>query len=430
MNHNKKGEQKKFIKKTIFVFTALVVLYQLFIYVGSNWGHIFLGQFFMYLYYPISGIIIVAYAIEIIGQFFEGDFVKALNDHMEVPVMVATFALTIFNPQITFPDSYKTVGYWVMGTVLVWAAHHIARTYSKIGDVFTFATLLTILGYLMKTIIESFMGAKPDLTFSPSNIVFYCFLIPASLSLLSLLRYSSKDYLCYIGNKLRNLTVLFGIGVATLFIQVYLLDIRPSVPESISPYLAVIEWVAVCGISFTIFKSARDHVSNESQNLKLGEWTVLTQKITNKKEELEALSDFVEDGKKERLLMLISHILLSNNITYESGKEVIRELVQYRDPEPPKLMSTWAAEAVRKENKRNRQKILEKTLKTVEEILDKNYLLSNVGEYTESEELSDRSRVSKRCSGCGKDYPARFSDCPFCYTRQTSEKLVEKKATV
>jgi len=74
------------------------------------------------------------------------------------------------------------------------------------------------------------------------------------------------------------------------------------------------------------------------------------------------------------------------------------------------------------------RELLEKTLKTVEEILDKNYLLSNVGEYTESGELSDRPRVSKRCSECGKDYPIRFGDCPFCYTQQTSEKLVEKKA--
>ena len=425
-----KRNSKSVIKRTVFVFATLVVLNQLFFYVGSNWSQIFWGKFFMYLYYPLSGIIIVVYTIEMFSQFFEGDFVKVIYNHMEVPVIVVTFTLTLFNPQIVFPDSYKTAGYWIIGTVLVWATHSIIKIYSKIASNFTFAALLTVSGYMIKTIIESYMGLNPDLTFSPGNIVFYCFLATAALSLLSLFKYSSKDYLYYIGNKLSSNTVLFGIGVATLFVQVYLLDIRPSFPASISPYLIVAEWTAVCCISFAVFKSARDHLSNVSQNLKFGEWTVLTQKITNKKEELDAMSDFIDDGKKERLLMLISNILLSNNIPYKIGEEAIGELVQYRDPEPPKIASTRMASKIREENRINRQRMLEKTLKTVEDVINKNYLSNNDKQFIDPDELSDISNVLKRCSQCGKEFPVRFGGCPFCYVRQASEKIVDGKTTL
>lgn len=418
-----KRNSKSVIKTTIFVFATLVILSQLFFYVGSNWSQIFWGKFFMYLYYPISGIIIVVYTIEMFSQFFEGDFVKAISNHMEVPVMIVTFTLTLFNPQIVFPDSYKTAGYWIIGTALVWVTHTIIKAYSKIESTFTFAALLTITGYTTKTIIESYMGLNPDLPFSPGNIVFYCFLATAALSLLSFFKYSSKDYLYYIGNKLNSHTVLFGIGVVAFFVQVYLLDIRPSFPASISPYLLVAEWTAVCLISFAVFKSVRDHLLNVSQTLKFGEWTVLTQKITNKKEELDVMSDFIDDGKKERLLMLISHILLSNNIPYKIGEEAIGELVQYRDPEPPKIVSTRMAGEMREENRRNRQRILEKTLKTVEDAINKNYLLNNNRQFIEPGELPDSSNVLKRCSQCGKEFPVRFGDCPFCYVRQASQRV-------
>jgi hypothetical protein len=349
---------------------------------------------------------------------------------MEVPVVVVTFTLTLFNPQIVFPDSYKTAGYWIIGTVLVWATHSIIKIYSKIASNFTFAALLTVSGYMIKTIIESYMGLNPDLPFSPGNIIFYCFLATAALSLLSLFKYSSKDYLYYIGNKLSSNTVLFGIGVATLFVQVYLLDIRPSFTASISPYLIVAEWTAVCCISFVVFKSARDHLSNVSQNLKFGEWTVLTQKITNKKEELDAMSDFIDYGKKERLIMLISNILLSNNIPYKIGEEAIGELVQYRDPEPPKIASTRMAGKIRGENRINRQRMLEKTLKTVEDVINNNYISNNDKQFIDPDELSDSSNVLKRCSQCGKEFPVRFGDCPFCYVGQDSDKIVDAETTL
>ncbi|MGD0329588.1 MAG: hypothetical protein ABSB40_03975 [Nitrososphaeria archaeon] len=418
-----KRNSKSVIKTTILVFATLVVLSLLFFYVGSNLSQIFWGKFFMYLYYPISGIIIVVYTIEMFGQFFEGDFVKAISNHIEVPVMVVTFTLTLFNPQIVFPDSYKTAGYLIIGTVLVWATHSIIKTYSKIASTFTFAALLTITGYMIKTIIESYMGLNLDLPFSPGNIVFYCFLATAALSLLSFFKYSSKDYLYYIGNKLSSYTVLFGIGVVAFFVQVYLLYIRPSFPASISPYLLVAEWTAVCCISFAVFKSVRDHLLSVSQTLKFGEWSVLTQKITNKKEELNIMSDFIDDGKKERLLMLISHILLSNDIPYKIGEEAIGELVQYRDPEPPKIVSKRMAGEMREENRRNRQRILEKTLKTVEDVINKNYLSNNDRQFIEPGELPDSSNVLKRCSQCGKEYPVRFGECPFCYVRKASPRV-------
>jgi len=421
---------KSFIKMTIFVFATIILLNLLFYYASSIWSQVFWGKFYMYIYYPISGIIIVVYVIEIIGQFFEGDFVKVLYNHMEVPVMVAAFAFTLFNPKIVFPGSYKTLGYWVIGAVLVWAAHSIIKTYSKIASVFSFAALLTITGYMVKTVIESYVGVNPNLPFSLGNIVFYCFVVTAALSLMSLVKYSGKGYLFYFGNKLSSYTVLFCIWVGTLFVQIYLQDVRPSVPASISPYLVLVEWTAVCCISFVVFKSARDHLTKVSQNLKFGEWTVLTQKITDKKEELDSLSDFIDNGKKERLLMLISYALLSNNVPYGIGEEVIWELVQYRNPEPPIIMLTRMAEEVRNENRRNRQKLLEKTLKAVEEVISKNYLLYNEGQYTGLLKPSDDSKVLKRCSRCGKDYPVRFEDCPFCYVRQASERLVDAKTTI
>lgn len=363
---------QSFITATIVVFIFIVILYQLLDYIKST-----LGLNFVFLYYPISGAIIITYVISMLNQFFKGIFVRAIFDNTETLVTLGVFAFTLFNPLIPFPSNFKTVGYLIIGIASFLVIHGLAKSYSKTIGIFAFSIIIAISGYLLEKIFdELLMSLKLNLPLKMTNIVFFSFLIPAVLEVLSLFRYASNGYLRYFGNKFGSNVVLFAAGVTVMFTQVYFQATRTLLSDELSPYLLIFEWMTVCGISYAIYKSVQGSVATMSQDLRLGEWAVLTQKITIMKGELNAFSEFLESGKKEGILMFFSKILLSNNISNDLSERAIKKIVEYKDVDPPKIVFVWRAKALEKENKINREKVLKETLDVMEDILSRNYLVS------------------------------------------------------
>jgi len=315
-----------------------------------------------FLYYPIAFATLALYGLSVL-VVLKSQVAKILT--LEIRALLIT---AVFIAYLTVTDvSFSPVGYLLSAAVTVFVAYRIAIFHSRTFGALILCAFFVVLGLLAENLINEFYGL-PQL----GTVVFYCFLVPSALSLLSLLGTANNHYISYMGRLLSNAKLLVIIGALTIFTAVYLLYASSLVTAQLLTYLIIVEWVTICLISYSVYKHAVQYISSRSQDLVLGDWTMLVQKVGVRKDKLDRVSGmvsaFVDSGNKRPLLDFISGAMSYGDV--DSGKRlcVLKCLTDYRDLGEHSLFSRWRAGEIANKNRRNRIKAVRGVFKAINEI--------------------------------------------------------------
>jgi len=150
------------------------------------------------------------------------------------------------------------------------------------------------------------------------------------------------------------------IGAVVFLVSSYLLVIRPFVGSEMPQALSILEWSMVVVAFAIVGWLAYRYLKTRSSGLGLGDWKVLGDDVRRETAELgaasEAVREFVEQGRKEGLILLVASVLEKNTVDAESSKRVIALIIDYREEEP--RLSTVRSEARRKEKAIAERKLL------------------------------------------------------------------------
>jgi hypothetical protein len=427
----KKRQKRKTMRAILLRTVALVV-----ILITLNYFLTYLRQvlsvdlFFLYL--PVAVASIVAYCFSISGFFLKGSLVTLVLDSAKIIVTVAVFLLLLYSTPLALPDLVKSLSYWIIAIASIDVAYGVVKKHSKpLGSLFL-VVFMVIIGDAAETLTQGYFTAMNQESLAPPvGLVFLSFLIPAILSLFTFLRYSKNNYLDFLGKQLSSLGFLAIVGLLIFMIGLFELKLRPIVVPPISTYVMLVEWGTICLISLVVFVRARHYVSVVSKEFSLGRWTVLTQRTTLQKGELDeasdVVSDFINKSEKGRLITFIAQTMFFNNFNYKTTGEAFKEVVEYRDAEPPKFFLSWRMKQNEKMNRLNRLSVLEITLDRIDALI-KNSSGSLLMQDYSKPMLDEEGKVAK-CQNCNCQYPSGFPECPYCYTQKvvgTSQGKSEK----
>lgn len=424
----KERAHKSKIARKIILYTVSLVG----VLIALNFALTYLRQSYsidiFYTYYPIAYASIVAYAFSVLGFFLKGSLATIIIGNVKILAIVAAFLLGLYSAPIALPLIAKMASWWIVITASIYVAHKLVYGYSKPMSVLTLSFFILVMGYGAETLTPEILATASLGIFAlPKNLLFFSFLIPALLSLLSVFRYSQNNYLDFLGKQLSSHGTLAFAGICVFLLGLFELNLKPTLTAPLSTYFILIEWGAVCGAVLVILLRARSYVSKVSKEFSLGRWSILTQKTTLQKGSLEEvagmISDFIDKGVKGRLLAFLVQTMLFNDVNYAMTGEAINALVEYRDADPPKFLFSWRQRQTAKENRLNRRKVLEETLLKMEETLRAPASPSVGKEYTKP--MLETEKVLLTCKDCGKQYPSKFPECPYCFAAKIEKDEAE-----
>jgi hypothetical protein len=287
------------------------------------------------------------------------------------------FAVGLFLSSIILAFPYSTevqpLGFWLFAATVVAVVAYVSRALFESDHVIVLKVLsvsvaLLILGFISSQMID-ILSQTNAVTFPPSfDIVMFCsFATASALCLIGLLSGLKNRYLSYVGKELSKLSSLAAILVLAVLLFLYSFDLRPILAASYLVYLLPFEWGAVFVISFAIYRNARSYVAKSlAQDLELGKWARLVQKIEHKKDRVEEVSGivrkFVEEGSKEEVLVYLFSTLLENQASASETAGVTHGIIDYHDIPRSRLILFSRLENHERENKARRKKVLHQTL--------------------------------------------------------------------
>jgi hypothetical protein len=313
----------------------------------------------------------IIYADAIADVFLKGELSQAVSRG------VVGFAVGLFLSMVIMSapglQNYQVLSFWILiATVIMVAANifgALSRSYHvSFLRILSISIALLMLGYVSSQII-TFLSQHATVQFPPSSgIVIFCgFAAASALCLLGLLSGSRNPYLSYVGKKFSNTPSLIAVLGIVTFLFFYSFDLRPILAVTYSAYLLPFEWGAVLLISYALYRDAKSYVATSlAEDLSLGMWTRLFQKIVQKKDEVEEVSKivkkFVDEGNKEGVLVYLTSTLFENQASASETEAAISKIVKYQDIPSIKLTFLSKLENREQENKVRRKKVLHQAL--------------------------------------------------------------------
>gem|GEM_PF-6974909 len=170
------------------------------------------------------------------------------------------------------------------------------------------------------------------------------FTISGLLSLLGLYYDHQNNSLRMVGETFRpTLNILLLSGILPLFF-LYLYIFRPMLQAGNAANVILIEWLAVGLIAAMVAIRFYLHFRARSAMTTMGNWTVLMQKVSFEEGDLRkataALKGFIDAGKKEGIVVLLTSTLLINQISQERIGQILWFIINYQTPEVS-LLFRW-----------------------------------------------------------------------------------------
>jgi hypothetical protein len=233
---------------------------------------------------------------------------------------------------------------------------------------------LFLTGFLLNNILSILILYLPPPIYKfPPEIFFWSFTVAAVISLFSILRNFPNPYLHFIGVKVGS--NIAGITLLSILTLTYFSVLRPYITKYF-PYIAnvisLIEWGVVCLSFWVFYRNLRNQVNKFlMEPLHIGNWTTLRQEIEHHVD-LEQINvskiveEFINCGVKDGIITHIVSVMLSNGVSEEKIRGIVRRLIEYQDIPYPKIrLSPWI-KRVDEENKMRRKDVLQKMLLEIE----------------------------------------------------------------
>ncbi|HEY3273115.1 MAG TPA: hypothetical protein VGJ92_05095 [Methanocella sp.] len=341
--------------RTILLIVVLAVLYFL---VGP--GRLFPGmqQLLSPFFLPVAASAIAWYLGTLFPIIFEGRMVSTLQDAFVALAIVLFVAITL--------SAFSDLSGFAVPTLIgggAFMVYLVGSAYSDWARLAARAVLIQGIG--LSILALTFSSASADV--SLLGLAFFAgFTVAAVLSLGGLLAGHTGKYAAAAGRYLGNAVNIALIGLAPFLLLAYGIYLRPGLETSLGDTLMMVEWLALLAVlalaGYKIWSFTKQ-VSHERQ---YGDLQTLVQKISYDKKHLEtassAVNSFVEQGRKEELIVYITRVLLDNGASHRVIEGIIGGIVNcHDDPEPPIMLRWTKGDIVR----RNRERRLAAVTKAV-----------------------------------------------------------------
>lgn len=320
----------------------------------------------------------VIYSVAVADVFVTGELWQAFSKGALGFAVGLFFSMLVADaPGIS---EYQAVGFWMLISTVIIVAAFISRAVSQSYHagpvrVLSVSIMLLALG-LVSTQIISLFSQHALVQFPPSFeiVVLFSFVAASALCLLSLFSGSHNPYVSYVGKKFSATSFLVAFFVLVLFLLIYVYDLRPFIAGSYSDFLLPIEWGAVVVICYALYRNAKSYVVKSlAEDLSLGKWTRLVQKIVSRKGKVDEVSKivekFVDEGNKAGILVYLTSALIENQASTAETEAAISRIVKYQDIPYPKLALLSRLSNREEENKIRREEVLHQTFVDTANIL-------------------------------------------------------------
>jgi hypothetical protein len=379
--------RKSFIRSTVLytIFTALLLW--LILYNDYRLGD--LGSFLPMseqmtplsiniILVPLAVSVTIFYIAALVSLFFEGPIAEISVGTLYAAGFGAFFSLfLILNPNVKIGQA----GYYLLAAFAVLLAYNLISTISRLKDRMAVKSLVIsatifaegqIAVRLVNLLIDS-SGATmhPEMAQAIAEFISLGVTIAAVFTALAVFRNSRNSYLASLGGIASN--YLFSVSlslIGALYYGFFLGSLKAYAPNivNLSPY---VEWTGICVFAALIFtvmrRGMQGHVVVQDR---LGAWRKHVQSVITYKGDrfvnfVDIVSDFVEKGNKERLVVNLTLFLDENHISDGEVSKILGPLINYEDKEKPDFSRRGRAQQVEEENKLNRLEVLQGTISRI-----------------------------------------------------------------
>ncbi len=310
------------------------------------------------------------YAGSIVGAVFEGRAKELLVGSL----YAASFAFLLSLPLIYAPGSevFNSLGLYILLSFLTLILHNVASTLLKLRGLISLRALsasaaIYIEGLAISRIIDVALKSPPSvLPPDLPRLLYMALTASALLTLPSALRGSRSNILASIGEASSKYHIIIPSAlVVTLYFGYYRENLSALLP-SLSPLSPYLEWVAITALAALVYRGARRSVEASALD-KVGDWARHIQEVSTYRGErlselTSAMEEFITQGRKERLILLLSLILHDEGLGEGEVEQVLSPLLEHRDKPGPLLSVRGHMESLERRDIERRSGVLEEVV--------------------------------------------------------------------
>ena len=324
---------------------------------------------------PIMVSLTFFYSASLVGLLFEGKINRVIISGL----YAGGFASIIIVFMILQPMSEATTvaGYLFMGSFAVYFLYSILSTIAELRSQFYIrviagAVSIFIIGQVCIQLVSLFMVTpgvpEPEHVTVIKNMLNWGFSAASVITLVGIYRDSKNPYLSQIGGIAANYFFVVSLSlIGTLYINFIsgsLTDVSPVIKQ-LTPY---VEWTGVVIIGAFIFQIMRRGMTESMMvPTEIGSWTKHIQDTSATKGKAlkdftDIIEDFIQKGRKEKLLIKLFRFLNENRAAEKEMENSLEEFIRYEDQKFPNFSRRGTSEKIEEMNRERRMLVLQKTV--------------------------------------------------------------------
>jgi len=334
----------------------------------------FLNVNLSFLLLPLIILSTALYVSAVINAIFISRITEIIGKALEgLSIALAIYLLT---PRLA-SDLLSSLNYWLLILALTAIFNYVTNSladlyHEPLLNVFSTSLSLFLAGFSLSNILAVFAQyLPPPLENFPPEIVFWGFTAAAAVSTVSIFRNFSNPYLHFLGVKIDS--NIAGITLLLILTLTYFSALRPYVMSYLTPIpVSLIEWGVICLSFWLFYRNLRSQVNKRlTEPLRVGDWTKLRQEVeyhvdSEQVNVADLVGEFVDYGIKDGIITYLVSVMLSNGVSEDNVRGIVRRLIEYEDIPYPKICLKPWINGIDEENKRRRRDLLQEILSEIE----------------------------------------------------------------
>lgn len=309
--------------------------------------------------------VVVIHLGSIIKLIMRGEMVRPISESIFIMAPVLVMAIVLWFGPSYFPPFLRdlTAPCLMLGISL--SIGTVFRERKGPWWIVTRAILVLVLGLALRYIAS--LAGFPDL----GTALLVGMALTASFSMLTLFHDHGSPPLRFIGRTASRTMVLVSFLVLSNLLATYVLFLRPAFAAENASLTTTLEWIAFCSVtliaSLLLWRGWKKEVAHAVH----GQELILSgmDRLAGEQDRvLDAVTAFVEDGAKDKVLIMLVSGLKENGMDDEEVSRVISRLVRHHDDRVPLMWARAYGDRMARE-RRARSEVLLQTLEEAENLL-------------------------------------------------------------
>jgi|GEM_PF-1106566 len=326
---------------------------------------------------PLLASVSVFYAASIFSAAFEGPFNELLVGSLYAAGFAVFFALFLI---YSGSGMLSSTGYLFLAAFAVLLVYNSLSTLSRVWKVHALKAVaasgtIYAVGQIAIRLLALLIGdsgaSLPELADALNEMLNLGFTVAAVVCLLSVLKASRNALLSVVGGIASHYLLIVSASLGgSLYFNYFrgrLTTISPGI-ANLSPY---IEWTAICIVAALVFTRTRKGMQTSmTAKAQLGDWMRHVQDVSTYKGDrfvgfIEMIDDFIEGGRRDRLLVRLTMFLQDTGMGDEEASQLLSELINYEDERRPIFSIRGRIAAIEEGNEERRREVLWSTINRI-----------------------------------------------------------------